>query len=201
MLGNNFSVDKENVQKSASIIFLGDHGSGKSVLRQSLSPITKKTSPLQFSYFSTDTYKVLAYELVAIENLLDLTLKKKNLDEAIGVICIDLSKPEKVMESLIRYISTLKSHIGKIDPERDATNSKISWLNYSQYLDCEGFPRENRLNTVFNESLIGHAASLNFGLKMVIVGTRSEILNSDSEITDFMHQSLRAICLLCTLIL
>jgi hypothetical protein len=201
MLGNNFATDKENAQKSISITFVGEPGSGKSVLRGSFSPITKKTCPFQFSYFSTESYKMLAYELaLESESLLELCLKKDDLDNAVVVISIDLSKPQNVMKSLLSWISKLKSYVTKVDAERNSTKSQVSWFRYSQYLDCEGMPRENRLNSNFNPSLIGLASCLNFGLKMVVVGTRSDTTSSDSEEKDFMHQSLRSICLLCNLI-
>jgi len=198
MLGNNFHINKENVQKTISITLVGEPGSGKSVLRESLSnPIIKKTSPLQFSYFSTESYKVLAFEVGGTGNLLELALKKDELDNSIAVIAIDLSKPQNVVKSLLSWIGKLKSAT-KVDA--NASKSQVSWFNYSQYMDCDGKPRETRLHSNFNSSLIGPASSLNFGLRMVVVGTRSETAGVDSAKVDFMHQSLRAICLLCNLI-
>ena len=195
MLGN-ADNSKDNIQ-TVSIIFMGENGSGKSVLRETIAPISNKISPLQFSYYSTDTFKVLAYELIGNSSLLDLVLKKNDLNDAIVVISIDLSKPQDAIKSFIGLVKLLKSHISKIDPERDNKTSLVSWLNYLQYLDSFGIPRESRLNTNMDLNLIDEASCLNFGLKMVLVGTRSETLTNDTQLLDFMHQSLRAICFKC----
>jgi GTPase SAR1 family protein len=123
-----------------TVLFVGDAGSGKSTLLQSfLKPnITKdpkSTFALEYNFIrkkSAGASKSVSHiwELggdIFEPKLLEIPLALKNINNASVLICLDLSKPQNLVGSLLKWLSYIKDIVNRrMNEAMEATASKVT---------------------------------------------------------------------------
>lgn len=130
--------NNENYNTNSSIIFVGDQGSGKTYLIQTfLKPNINVKDPkptiaidYNFARRVNNNVKQIAniWELggdLIEPKLFEIGLNKSNIITTTVVLCVDLSKPQNILNSFLKNIKLLQETISKKLIEMKVTNSNI----------------------------------------------------------------------------
>eukprot|EP01147_Barroeca_monosierra_P008540 gene8539-987_t len=207
------------------VILFGDEGSGKSSLISRIQgkPYNPDEHPLgtglEYTYFDVrdeETEDVIGrlgvYTLDGNEqhkSLLQFVCKEEDLERTTLMICLDYSKPWRIMESLKKWISVIENFFSQFENTDNMQKMKENLKRYFQrFVDGQFDSDANKGETEDDSTLIPleeNVLTVNFGVPVVIVMTK--MFQCDTIVTlrkdydlqgqhiDFIQMKLRQYCM------
>jgi dynein light intermediate chain 1 len=225
------SVSSDKGVKSATknVLVLGDVCSGKSTLIDRLCTITSKKgkrsnlanryllSGCSLEYRFIDVQDHTTDDLIARlgiwnldgviwqSQLLPFVLNKKNIEDTLVMIVLDLSKPWDVLDSLDKWMEVISKHINHLKlnaKQRQDMEERMVKL-FQSYSDPDVSSSDVMAEgDVVALPLEENVLKCNLGLPIIIVGTKSDVFAQleknekyKDEHFDFIQQHIRRFCL------
>ena len=203
-----------------SVLILGNDLSGKSVLVSKLqgSGDPHRGSGLDFQVIHVQDEEIdengicrmwIVDGHLAYRSLLQFALPRSMLQHSVALITVDMSEPWNIPETLEKWTAVLAEHIASLKiPSVELNEFKQKIVDeFVGYADPTESKSESKLvlskeDSGKTEQLSSEVLSVNFGIPIVVVGTKcDQVENLESELDyreehfDFIQHYLRSYCL------